>query len=128
MTDRDTDSSSLWQVFTKEIRSEHLAEIRQLLAWLRRQMPGILNVPPTLNFIPDANCILRELDYLCRRQRDPGRTALQEVVDAGSARLFAPTTLEAEVLDNIPQLAVETKFSAERYFAAWIEYRKRIHF
>lgn len=125
---RDGDTSSLWQVLTREIRSEDLAEIRQALAWLRRQMPGVLKVPPTLNFIPDANCILRELDFLCRRQREPGRTALQEVVDAGSARLFAPADLEVEVLENIPQLAVETKFVPDQYFAAWTEYKKRIHF
>jgi hypothetical protein len=120
---------AFWEDLVKDIRSENLAEVRKVLAWLQRQMPGAFTLPPVLNFIPDANCILKELDYLCRRQqKSGGKTALQEVVDAGSARLFATADLEQEILENIPVIAGQTNFPPERYIEAWRGYKNRIHF
>lgn len=120
---------ALWEDLAKDIRSEDLVEMRKVLAWLQTQMPGAFTLPPVLNFIPDANCVLKELDYLSRRQQKPGgKTALQEVVDSGSARLFATADLEREVLENIPVIAGQTEFPAERYVEAWNGYKGRIHF
>jgi hypothetical protein len=107
-------------------RSDELANFRHLMALAQRQFP-FFKLPPRLYLVPDTNCLLKEIDYACRRRLEPGRTALEEVVDAGLVCLFAPTEVEAEVLEHIPGFAAARGGDPVMYFAEWERYRKKIH-
>jgi hypothetical protein len=120
------DGKNLIDSLVARFRSDELAELRHIVAMAQRQLPSI-QLPPRLYLVPDTNCILKELDYSCRRRLTPGRSALEEVVDAGLVRLFAPMELEAEVLEHIPDIAAHGKRDPAAYFAEWERYKKKIH-
>jgi hypothetical protein len=108
-------------------RSDDLAGLRLLLAEFQQQM-CFFDLPPRLYLVPDANCVLKDLDFMCRRRLNPARSALEEVVDAGLVRLFAPFELEVEVLRHIPTIAANGKADPGAYFSEWERFKKKIRF
>jgi hypothetical protein len=108
-------------------RSDDLAALRPILAEFQHQF-FFYDLPPRLYLVPDANCILKDLDFLCRRRLNPVRSALEEVVDAGLVRLFAPLELEEEVQRHIPTVAANGKADPAAYFAEWDRFKKKIRF
>jgi hypothetical protein len=119
-------TDDLLQDLVARFRSDELTTLRQVLAWAQRQMP-YFKLPPRFYLIPDTNCILKEIDYLCRRRVGPGRTALEEVVDAGLVRLFAPLELDHEMTEHLVEFAIARGGEPAEYLAEWARYKTKIH-
>jgi predicted nucleic acid-binding protein len=85
--------------------------------------------PYSIDLILDANAVLSDIRFLVKNRMDPeARTDLQETIDAGTIRAFAPKFLEDEIAENIPQIAERDGVSEERYWEEWKSYKRRIIF
>jgi predicted nucleic acid-binding protein len=85
--------------------------------------------PYSLDLILDANAVLRDIRFLVKNQTNPeARTDLQETIDAGTVRAFAPEFLRDEIAKNIPEIAERDGLSENRYWEEWEEYQPRITF
>jgi hypothetical protein len=120
-------ASEFINYLVRRFPSDELDELRELLVWALPYAP-ILKIPPRLYLVPDTNCILKELDYATRRREKPGRSAIEEVVDAGAVRLIAPLQLDTEVREKIPEFANKTDGDVERLSVEWHRWRNKIHF
>jgi predicted nucleic acid-binding protein len=77
----------------------------------------------------DTNIVLRDLRWLVSRRRTPtARTTLQELIASETVIAFAPCALRTEVLEHVPEIALDLGVSEEELRQAWQEYEKGLHF
>jgi len=107
-----------------------IAENRTSEATATRDTGRELRLRPfSLDIILDANAILKDLHFLTKRRENPNaRTALQEVIDAGTVEVYAPDHLEEEICDEIPEMSEKKDIPEEDLWDMWEELRSQIEF
>jgi len=92
---------------------------------LRVSFTELAQVP----LVVDASAVLAELRWIVRRRRSaPVRSALEELVAAGTVVAYAPPWLEDEVNEKLPVISKRERLSLESLRAAWAQYRSAIRF
>lgn len=117
----ESGTKNLAQLF--EVRSDILKDLRSLIdSW--NGFNGMLKGAATFSIVLDTNVVITDLLWLVVKRRNPdARTDLMEIVDAGTAVVYAPPRLLEEVREQIPLIAEEKGLDPERLFAEWESYR-----
>jgi predicted nucleic acid-binding protein len=82
-----------------------------------------------IELIVDANIILGDIRWMLRKAKsEETRTALLEVLEAGTVACYAPEFLKLEILKNIPQIAEINDFDEDKVRNLWARFQSRINF
>jgi len=85
--------------------------------------------PFSTRVILDANAVLKDLHYLAKTRNNPdARSSLQETIDAGTVQPIAPEHLNAEINENLPEMARRKGIPKETLEKHWNELRSQIEF
>lgn len=109
--------------------SDSLAPLRRLYDLVcgeegpKGEIAGTRPRPFEKSIILDANAVLKDLHFLAKTRDNPeARTALQEVIDAGTIRPIAPPHLKGEIAENIPEMAEEKNIALQKLWDHWCGY------
>ncbi len=110
-------------------RSDDLRPLREVLLSLHVTTGTSLVHLRVATFVVDTNYVLGELHFLLAKAKHPGaRTALQELIGSGTARVLAPRELRDEVEEHLPQLCKEWGVDPKAAKRVWKSYRADITF
>lgn len=109
------------------IKSDSLAELRPIFEGYSEF--GIISEIFQVTVIVDANVIIGDLIWLTNKRKNPNaRTNLQEVIASKTLIATAPTWLNDEIIENIPEVSAKMDIPKEDLHRAWLEYRCMIEF
>ncbi|MBN2315134.1 MAG: hypothetical protein JXM79_14485 [Sedimentisphaerales bacterium] len=104
------------------ICSDMLHPLREIATYIPELQH--MGIPVQFRVVIDANIVFSELKWLTKERKKPtARTSLQELIDAGTLQVFAPTWLDQEMLEHAEEFAAKIGVSVDRYLQAWEEYR-----
>lgn len=109
------------------MRSDQLGDLARLLTRFGPlpEKPAVL----CATVILDANVVIADLIWLCRRRRTAeARTNLLELLECSTVKAYAPTYLSVEIEEHLPQLEAELGISAEDARKHWKRFEARITF
>ena len=111
--------------FSKIVKSD---ELPQLVSLLRHFEPFKAQINFfQLNIILDANVILKELIWICKKRKNPAaRSDILELIECSVVRAHAPTFLLSELEIHIPRLAKQQKVDEAAMRVHWERFRARI--
>lgn len=82
-----------------------------------------------IDLVVDANIILGDIRWMLRKAKtEETRTALLEVLEAGTVTCYAPEFLKLEILKNIPVIAESNDFDEDKAQKLWSRFQHRINF
>lgn len=90
--------------------------------------PNLVKAVRCFSLIIDANIVIEDIRFLCIHREKNYRRAVQEISESGTARFYAPTWLETEVIAKSAKICAEINISEEVYINIWYEYKKHIVF
>lgn len=109
------------------IKSDSLAELRPIFEGYSEF--GIISEIFQVTVIVDANVIIGDLIWLTNKRKNPNaRTNLQEVIASKTLIATAPTWLNDEIIENIPEVSEKMNIPKQDLHRAWLEYRCMIEF
>jgi predicted nucleic acid-binding protein len=82
-----------------------------------------------VDLIVDANIILEDIQWMIRKAKSKeAKTALLEVLEAGTVTCFAPQFLQSEIDKHIPLFAERYKFDEDEARGVWSRFKARLKF
>ncbi|MCG3133390.1 MAG: hypothetical protein HMLKMBBP_00547 [Planctomycetes bacterium] len=110
-------------------RSDDLRPLRELLLSFHATTGAALVELRVATFVVDTNYVLGELHFLLVKAKTPGaRTALQELIGSGTARVLAPRNLRDEVEEHLPTLCKKWDVDPKAAKRLWKAYRADVTF
>jgi predicted nucleic acid-binding protein len=77
--------------------------------------------------VVDTNIVLADIRWLAKNRKDGSmRTGLMEIIDAGTAMVYAPRKLVTEVNEHLPGIALEAGISLNLLRKEWLAYKSRL--
>lgn len=108
------------------VKSDILDSVRAI-AELFHPLDTMVGTLLQFRIIVDACYINSELRWILGRRQNPeSRTNLQEIIDAGTVRVYAPACIEAELEEHYPEISTDLGVSVERIHQEWLVYKKRL--
>ena len=112
--------------YAKAFRSDNLKKLRQLIR-AGGLLRGHFEEVAEFRLVIDTNIALAEIVWrVCKRKDPSARTWLTEVIDAGTAEVYAPTALIAEVDKYIVPLADKHCVDVELLLKEWTSLRTHL--
>jgi len=111
----------------KNIRSDRLNNLRHIVekySELQSYIGSIFQV----RLVIDTNAVISDLLWMVRRKEFDNKTAIIEVIQAGTLIAYAPEQLKYEIEEHLPKIAKKRNISLENIHAEWIEYQKYLEF
>jgi predicted nucleic acid-binding protein len=113
--------------FVSSIRSDSLPQLRGMFE--NEEFAKLFANIAQLNLVLDASVVLADLRWhATKRRSSEARSSLFEVLQAETIVPYAPTFLENEVQEKIPEIACRSDVSADVLFTLWLQYKPLITF
>lgn len=112
---------------TKNIRSDTLDNLRQIIehySELDKYIGSILQ----LRLVIDSNAVISDLLWMSRRKDEGNKTAIIEVIQAGTLIAYAPNQLKNEIEQHLPDIAKKKKIPLEKMQLEWLAYQSYLKF
>lgn len=108
------------------VPSDKLRELKQLLSD-SPVFKQVLAEIAEFRVVLDTSVVLAEIIWLARHEEAASlRTGLLEVMEAGTAVVYAPPRLEEEVEKHLPRISLECGISTEALRIQWAKYKPHL--
>lgn len=110
------------------ISSSNLKVFREM-ADCTPYLAQFFDILPKIRLIIDSNVIIGDLIWLVNKRKNASaKTALQEIIEAGAVKAFAPNKLRYEIHHNLPKVANDRGLDLESLRNEWGEYQSYLRF
>lgn len=81
-----------------------------------------------LRLVIDTNAVISDLLWMARRKREENKTAIIEVIQAGTLIAYAPVQLKHEIEEHLPKIANKKNIPFEKMQNEWLAYQQYLEF
>ncbi len=112
---------------TENIRSDTLYNLRQIIEHYS-QLDKYIGSIFQLRLVIDSNAVISDLLWMVKRKKEDNKTAIIEVIQAGTLIAYAPNQLINEIEEHLPKIAKKKKISLEKMKVEWLAYQNYLEF
>jgi predicted nucleic acid-binding protein len=111
------------------VPSDKLKEFKEAIKKLPKEFQDYFGSVFAFRIVVDTNIVLSDLRWLIlKRKSKSARTALIEVIQAGSLEVYAPSSLLEEIEEHIPRICQEEGIDEKALKIEWLSYQRNIKF
>lgn len=103
---------------------DSLRQVIQSYSDLEKHIGSILQ----LRLVIDTNAVISDLLWMAKRNKEDNKTAIIEVIHAGTLIAYAPEQLKHEVEEHLPNIANKKKIPFEKMQEEWLAYQQYLEF
>jgi len=103
---------------------DNLRQVIQSYSDLEKYIGSIFQ----LRLVIDTNAVISDLLWMARRKREENKTAIIEVIQAGTLIAYAPVQLKHEIEEHLPKIANKKNIPFEKMQNEWLAYQQYIEF
>lgn len=103
---------------------DNLRQVIQSYSDLEKYIGSIFQ----LRLVIDTNAVISDLLWMVRRKQEDNKTAIIEVIQAGTLIAYAPEQLKNEVEEHLPIIAKKKNLSLEKIYKEWVDYQQYLEF
>ncbi|MEW8517736.1 MAG: PIN domain-containing protein [Candidatus Thiodiazotropha sp.] len=103
---------------------DNLRQVIQSYSDLEKYIGSIFQ----LRLVIDTNAVISDLLWMARRKREENKTAIIEVIQAGTLIAYAPVQLKYEIEEHLPKIANKKNIPFEKIQNEWLAYQQYLEF